>query len=62
MNAQKHVLRQILGARSILYRARNQGEHEIFVLIDQLPERVLIAGAASFDERALGGRIHPPEY
>ena len=36
MDAQEDVLRQILRARSILHRARDQREHQVLVAIDQL--------------------------
>ena len=62
MDAQEHVLREILGARSILYGARDQGEHEILVAIDQFLERVLITRAAALDELALVDIFHPPSY
>ena len=62
MDAQEDVLREVLGARSILYRARDQGEHQILVAIDQFLERVLIAGPAALDELALVDIFHPPPY
>ena len=62
VDAQEHVLREILRARSILHRARDQGEHQILVAIDQFLERVLIAGPAALDELALVDILHPPSY
>src|SRR5262249_38729592 len=62
MNAEKNILREILGPRPILHRARDQCENEAFVPIDQLLERALVAGTAPLDERALVDRLHPPPY
>ena len=62
MDAQEDVLREIFGARSILHCARNQGEHQIFVPVDQFLKRSFIAGAAALDELALVDIIHPPRY
>jgi hypothetical protein len=62
MHPQEHVLREVLGARSILNGPRNQGEHEILVSINQFLECVLITGAATFDELALVHILHPPPY
>ena len=44
------------------HRARNQGEHQILVAIDQFLECMLIAGAAALDELALVDIFHPPSY
>jgi hypothetical protein len=62
MNPQEYVLRQILRARSIHHRARDQGEHQILVAIDQFLERMLIAGPAALDELSLVDIFHPPPY
>jgi len=62
VDAQKNILREIFGARSVLDRARDQGEHEIFVSIDQLLKCPFVPGAAAFDELALVDIFHPPPY
>ena len=62
MNAQEHVLRQIFRARPVLDRARDQGEHQIFVPIDQLLKCAFVAGTAALDELALVDIFHPPPY
>ncbi len=62
VDAQEHVLREVLRARSILHRARNQGEHEVLVAIDQFLKCLLIAGAATLDELTLVDILHPPSY
>jgi hypothetical protein len=62
MDAKEYVLREILGARSILYRAGDQGEDQILVPIDQFLEGVLVSRTAAFDELALVDIFHPPSY
>ena len=62
MDPQEHFLREILGAGPILHRAGDQGVHEIFVTIDQLLKRTLVAGTAALDELALVDSLHPPRY
>jgi hypothetical protein len=62
VDPQEHVLREVLGARSILYRARDQGKHQILVAIDQFLKRVLISGPAALDELALVDIFHPLPY
>ena len=62
MNPQKHVLREILGARSILNRAGDQGEHQILVAIDQLLKGAFVAGTAALRELALVDGLHAPKY
>ena len=62
VDAQEDVLREVLGARSILYRARNQSEYQILVAIDEFLERALISGPAALDELALVDIFHPPPY
>ena len=62
MDPQEHILREVLGARSILYSARDQGKHQILVAVDQFLERVLISGPAALDELALVDIIHPLSY
>ena len=62
MNAQEHVLRQILRARPVLDRARDQSEHQIFVPIDQLLKCAFVPGTAALDELALVDIFHPPPY
>ncbi len=62
MDPQKHILREIFRARSVLHRARDQGEHQILVPIDQLLKRALIASTAALDELALVDGLHPPPY
>ena len=62
MDAQEDVLRQVLGARSILNRPRDQGKHQILVAIDQFLKRVLISGPAALDELALVDIFHPLSY
>ena len=53
MNPQEHVLSQILGPRSLLNCARDQGEHQILVAVDQLLKRALFAGTAPLHELTL---------
>ena len=53
MDPQEHILRQIFRPRSVLHRARDQGEHQILVAIDQFLKRAFIAGTAALDELAL---------
>jgi hypothetical protein len=62
MDAQKDLLREIFRARPVLHRARDQGEHQIFVSIDQFLKGALIAGTAALDERSLVDIFHPPPY
>ena len=62
MDPQEDILREILGARSILHRPRDQGKHQILVAVDQFLERVLISGPAALDELALVDIFHPPSY
>jgi len=62
VDAQEHVLREILRTRSILHRARNQREHQVLVPIDELLKRALVAATASLDELALVRGLHPSGY
>ena len=62
MDSQEDVLDKVLSARSILYRARDQGKHQILVAVDQFLERVLISGPAALDELALVDILHPLSY
>jgi hypothetical protein len=62
MDPQEHLLRKIFRARSVLHRARDQGEHEIFVSINQLLKGPFVTGPAAFDELALVDIFHPPPY
>ena len=62
VDAQKDVLREILGPRSILHRPRDQGKHQILVAIDEFLERAFISGSAALDELALVDIFHPLSY
>ena len=62
VDPQEHVLRQIFRPRSILHRARDQGEHQILVPVDQLLKRALIAATAALDELALVAGLHRTPY
>jgi hypothetical protein len=60
VNPQEDVLRQILRARAILDRTGDQGEHQVFVPVDQLLEGALVAASAALDELALVHGLHQP--
>ena len=62
MDPQEHVLREILGARGILYRTRNQGEDQTLVSFDQLLKGAFVAGTAALHELALVDGGHAPKY
>ena len=62
VDPQEDVLRQIFRPRSVLHRARNQGEHQILVPVDQLLKRALIASTAALDELALVDGLHRTPY
>ena len=62
MHAQKDVLRQVLSAPVVLDRSSDEGENQVLVEVNELSKRIVVPGAAPFDECALGGRIHPPAY
>jgi hypothetical protein len=62
MNAEKHVLRQVLDPRAILDGARNQGEDQVLVAIDQLLKGAFVTGTAALHELVLVDRGHAPEY
>ena len=59
MDSKEDILRQILRARPILNGTRDQGEHQLFVAVDELVKRPLVAETAPLDELALvDGVIH----
>src|SRR5438093_13763728 len=62
MNPKEHLLREILGPRSVLDRARDQRKHQVLVSIDQLLKRSLVPPAAAIDELPLVGWVHQPWY
>jgi len=62
MDPEKNLLREILGPRPILNRARDQCEYEALIAVDQLLKRALVAGTAPLDEGARVDWLHPPPY
>ena len=58
MDPEEHVLREILRARSILYGAGNQREHQILVSLDELLKGAFVASTAAFDELGLVSGLH----
>ena len=53
VDSQKNFLREVLHLRLVGHASRNQGEDQAFVLINELPERFIVALPAPFDELML---------
>ena len=58
MDPEEYVLRHIFGARPVLNRPANDGEDQVFILLDQVLKGPFVTAAAALDELALVDKVH----